>query len=262
MTSNHSTRVFRCDQTDEQRAEFEASGRQRLCRHCNHPPPEGDELREIPATGPYQARAGSEATFCSTACMMAFTLERPTYRSQMQQHAITKLHYEETDSLDPVCAAPPQSQLDIYGGPWSIATFRAQSRAGRLVRRCEPPFASQMTFAIAEVYQTDMAMDVRDDGPVEVRPEAAPAEDEAGMDVQCELNEWGLTNLQRPANQPPDLMEDGADPEASVYGRYLERVQAVPGPAEDGPADPKPKRARPPPGSVGGGGLTRYLVRK
>jgi hypothetical protein len=269
MATNHSTNVFRYEMSDDQRGAFHASGKQLWCKHCVHPAPEGGELRAIPAIGPYQAHDSSEDLFCSTSCMMAYTFERPSYRSQMQRSAIQSLHHDEHDGE--VCtAASPQCMLDVFAGPWDIDTFRGQASARRLVRRCASPFVSPMTIAVAEVYQMDAGPaqmvdqlereEVDDDN---VEPEPADGEDgtygegDGDAPILSQLNEWGLTNLRRPTHQPCDLMETGAEPEASVYQRYLDQVNVT----QPEPPEParRPPRARPTTVSGGGGGLARYL---
>ena len=264
--TTHSTRVIRAHPTEEQARAFTGT---LLCRHCVHPAPEGGELRGIPLSGPYQPRRGAEAQFCSTSCMLAFTLERPSYRSQMQRAAIIRVHFDETGE-HAALPAPPQSMLDVFGGPWDVATFRAQAGARRLVRRCEAPFASQMTMAVAEIYQTDATAAGPAPEPMPTQPAPAPPVDEdAGPTVLSQLNEWGLTNLRRPEAEPPELMEVEAAPDTSVYEDYLGRV-GVGAPAEDVARSPAPARptntlaATPaaPVASERGGGLTRYLKRK
>lgn len=277
MSTTHSSRVIRYHPTEAQRAEFEQSGGRLLCRHCVDPPEPGGQLRGIPHTGPYQPRVGQEAQFCSTACMLAFTLERPSYRSQMQRAAIVKLHFELTGEYD-VQPAPPQAMRDVFGGPWDIETFRRQSGAKRLVRVCEAPFVTEMTMAVAEIYQTDVHPETPAPAAASppprppVEPDGCASEDGDGpAPVLSQLNEWGLTNLRRPPVQPPDLMEASEAPATSVYREYLEQVgQAdwadppAAGEASDAgearAAAPKPKRARPAgPASGAGGGLTRFL---
>lgn len=49
-----------------------------VCWHCVHPPPEGGALEGIPNAGVYYTNdEASIGQFCSYACMLAYTLERP-----------------------------------------------------------------------------------------------------------------------------------------------------------------------------------------
>ena len=254
---SHDTDVMSCTMSREQRQAFESAGRQLWCRHCVHPPPAGGVLRPIPRVGPYHARGGDDGELvCSAACALAYTLEHPTYRSQMQRAAIMQEAFHDTGCTH-VVPAPPQCMLAVFNGPWDIAEFRQQSGFRRLVRRREAPFASPI--AIAEIYRMESA-------PVEPTPAPAPVVERDDDHSMSQLNEWGLTGLKRPTVQPDDLLEPAPPAEPGVYQQFLDHLE------DDWRAEPtepsellvpeprRPVRLRPPPPPSAG--LSRFTRRE
>lgn len=253
---NHDTGLCRSTATAAQRRAIERGELVLVCQHCVHPPPPGGTLCGIPQVGPYHAPQGKSGQFCSFSCMIAFTLERPTYRTPMQRAEILKLAATEND-VEEVLPAPPQALLAIFGGHLSIEEFRAHTAAQNLLRRCAPPFASPLAIAaVTEIYQTKPAPNGQA-GP----PPPAPAPPEGdGSRVLSQLDEWGLTGLRQPATQPDDLLEPPAPPEESFYQCFIEECGEPGAPAElPRPADRRrPSRVRPAPTGPTGG-LSRFL---
>lgn len=256
---NHDTGLCRSTPTDEQRRAIENGELMLLCQHCVHPPPAGGGLRGIPEVGPYHAAQGESGQFCSLHCMIAWTLERPTYRRPIQRAEILKLAAAEY-GLDEILPAPPQALLSVFGGHLSIEEFRAHTDAHHLLRQCVPPFASPLAIsAITEIYQTRPPAAGQEPPPVVT----APADDAAGRQL-TQLDEWGLTGLRQPETQPDDLLEPPAPPEESFYQRFIDACEdpGAPSEAAAAPRQPEPKRrasrARPAVGA-GAGGLSRFL---
>jgi len=219
----HDVGMCRSTPSDAQLQAIERGEVVLLCRHCVHPPPPGVQLRGIPHAGPYHARDGETGQFCSLNCMVAYTLERPTYRSGIQRAEILRVAHEEL-GVDEVLPAPPQELLLVFGGHLGIEEFRAHTAAGRVLRRCAAPFASSLAIAsVTEVYST------RAEEPHLVAPApvvaAPPATDDAGGRVLRQLDEWGLANLRQPATQPEDLLEPPAATAASFYQQFIEETE-------------------------------------
>jgi hypothetical protein len=248
---NHSTRHGSSGLSEAQRRRVELGDLVLVCMHCLHPPEAGGALRGIPDVGPYYSDDSEYGAFCSHSCMLGFLLRHPSHRSQMQRAAVIEAAYLEYGDTD-VTTAPPQALLEILGGPLSIAEFREQSRARRILRVCAVPLISPMS--ILEVYQRD------DDGlqAAPVQPEAA--EPPAG--VQSQLNEWTMYRLRQPAVQPDGICEPGSPGEASFYEAYLENTGAAPRETAATPAGRKADRRRPargPAAPSAAGALARFM---
>ena len=219
----HDVGMCRSTPSDAQLQAIERGEVVLLCRHCVHPPPPGAQLRGIPHAGPYHARDGETGQFCSLSCMVAYTLEHPTYRSGIQRAEILRVAHEEL-GVDEVLPAPPQELLLVFGGHLGIEEFRAHTAAGRVLRRCAAPFASALAIAsVTEVYST------RAEEPLVVAAApivaAPPATDDAGGRVLRQLDEWGLANLRQPPTQPEDLLEPPAATAASFYQQFIEETE-------------------------------------
>jgi hypothetical protein len=260
---NHDTGLCRSTPSDEQQRAIESGELVLLCQHCVHPPPAGGGLRGIPQVGPYHAVQGESGQFCSLNCMVAWTLERPTYRRPIQRAEILKLASVEYE-LDEILPAPPQDLLAVFGGHLTIEEFRSHTGAQHLLRRCTPPFVSSLSIsAITEIYQTKPPAPGQD--PVLVVPVPSMNVEDCGSRQLTQLDEWGLTGLRQPLTQPDDLLEPSAPPKESFYERFINGCGEPGASAEEAtppPRQPDPKRrasrARP---SVGGatGGLSRFL---
>jgi hypothetical protein len=252
---NHNTSLGRSVPSAEVQARIDAGEIRMLCMHCAHPPPDGGALRGIPEVGPYKGGARTTGQFCSFECMLGHTLETRTYRSPMQRAVILEMAHDELGA-EHITPAGPRTLLAVFNGPYSIEEFRALSRSGKLLRHCAAPFASAM--AIAEVYQREGMATAP---PTDAAPPPEPEPDDGSM---CQLNEWGLRGLKRPASQPDDIVEPPASPPPSFYQDYIDRIDESAGaPAEAEVATVRRSEPRRRPtrssGPAGPGGLSRFL---
>ena len=94
-----------------------------------------------PRDGTYQVTG----CFCSMACSKAWILSQGGVGISAQLVLHERLSYE-LYGVRNVVAAPPRLALDIYGGPYSLARFRAVSYQSR-TRLVTPPFVSNVMVA-------------------------------------------------------------------------------------------------------------------
>lgn len=79
--------------------------------------------------------------FCSLACAKAFLLEGVGFDVSTQLILLERMA-REVYGIEDFGTAPPRLSLDIYGGPYSLARFRALSTEGCIATIVTPPFIS------------------------------------------------------------------------------------------------------------------------
>ena len=164
------------------------------CWHCVHrftTPP-------VPVPKDYDAAEGVYhvfGSFCSLACAKAYLLETPTFNTGLMVMLLSKMGREiyGEEKIDP---APPRLSLDIFGGPFSIDTFRAKKNK---VLVHVPPFVS--TYMVCE--------------------ERSEAHDALALGVD---NGASVRGLRRPAASEgeAEVSSAPAQNDRSVYSRYVE----------------------------------------
>jgi hypothetical protein len=90
---------------------------QTCCWHCVHPfdsRPLGLPVRRDDASGSYMGFG----CFCSPACALTYAEARKMDTNLLRQM------YAEMETITPLRSAPPQSMLNLFGGPWDIDRFR------------------------------------------------------------------------------------------------------------------------------------------
>lgn len=122
------------------------SQKQIQCWHCISPV-SADKL--IPAPQSYDERTGEytvSGIFCSFGCAKRYILERCKSNTTILLMYLSQMAREIFSFYDPIKPAPPQSSLDLFGGPLSLEEFHefTISQNFPTVELHEPPFVSHV----------------------------------------------------------------------------------------------------------------------
>jgi hypothetical protein len=168
--------------------------------------------------------------------MLRFLLDNHTYKAPfLYAYVVNLVHTETGEELTP---APGREHLKVFGGTLSIDEFRGSTG---FFRRLVPPFAS--TLSITEIFDVNS-----EQGMVpETVAASVPVNDE--QPVYSQLDEWDLSNLQQPEEEPENLLEVTGSPVDSVYDRFLKSL----------PNQEKPIKKRKQ-STAATGGLAQFLV--
>ncbi len=188
------------------------------CYHCVHPfetPPLFLPIEYRPERREYVGFG----VFCSPGCAKRYAIERPTFNTPNQMTHIAQLA-REMGVTNPVCPAPPQLRLKIFGGDLSIDEFRAMSQQGVSVILHVPPFVTHaMVFEQRRKAQQTTVDPVAsvDDAPQPIVLHKARDE---GADDRWKVK--GLTMPLEPTMGDTTAMEMDHQPLEPAYLKYME----------------------------------------
>ena len=154
------------------------------CWHCTEP--FGTQPIGIPAGADADGRVACDGNFCSYACALAYTFAFKTSHMQYKTRQLLVQAASDIHGITELRAAPPMLALQKFGGPLTIAEFRATGQLHSVV--VNPPFVGH-----------DLVFEMHGEPgeEAEVQVAAEPRDDAGGR-------AWSVAGLRAPAQSLPE----------------------------------------------------------